>query len=207
MSKKYESFYYNNFCEGAEISYNAAKKLQSVLFPFNYDELEDNLNQIHLIEHKGDEKKHEMFSALVKAFITPIERDDIMSLSEQIDNVTDCIEDILIHIYINNITEIRENCSEFVSLLIKSCEIMVRMLKEFSNFKKSKELKGLIIEINNLEEAGDKLYISAMRELHETEKDPIKVIAWRQVYTYFEKAFDACEEVADIIDNIVIANT
>ena len=49
-----------------------------------------------------------MFSALVKAFITPIERDDIMSLSEQIDNVTDCIEDILIHIYINNLTEIRK---------------------------------------------------------------------------------------------------
>lgn len=207
MSKKYESFYYNNFCEGAEISYEAAEKLQNVLNSFNYNELEENLNQIHLIEHKGDEKKHEMFSELVKAFITPIERDDIMNLSEKIDNVTDCIEDILIHIYINNLKEIRDNCCEFVSLLVKCCETMVKMLKEFSNFKKSKALKELIIEMNNLEETGDKLYISAMRELHETEKDPIKIIAWRQIYTYFEKSFDACEVVADIIDNIVIANT
>ena len=207
MAKKNENYYYTSFCESAAISYEAALKLKSVLDPFNADNMQASLDEIHNIEHKGDEKKHEIFSELVKAFITPIERDDIMNLSENLDNVIDCIEDILIHIYINNITEMRDNVKEFLELLIKCCDTMEKMFKEFSNFKKSKTLNDFIIEINNLEEAGDRLYISAMRELHVSEKDPIKVLAWRQVYTYFEKSLDACEVVADMVGDIVIANT
>ncbi len=207
MAKKNENYYYNSFCESAAISYEAALKLKSVLEPFDADNMQSSLDEIHLIEHKGDEKKHEVFSELVKAFITPIERDDIMNLSENLDNVIDCIEDILIHIYINNITEMRENIKEFLELLIKCCETLEKLFKEFHNFKKSKTLNDFIIEINNIEEAGDRLYISAMRELHVTEKDPIKVLAWRQIYSFFEKSLDACEVVADMVGDIVIANT
>ncbi len=207
MAKKHEEFYYNNFSEGAAISLKAAKKVQELLFPFDPEKIDENLEEIHLIEHEGDKKKHEMFSELVRAFITPIERDDIMKLSEAIDNVTDSIEDIIIHIYINNVSYIRENCNEFLSLLIKCCETMENILNDFSNFKKSKTLKEHIIELNRLEEDGDKMYIKAMRDLHSTETDAMQVIAWRQIYFYFEKCFDACEEVADIVNDIVIANT
>lgn len=207
MSKKNENYYYNNFCESAVISCEAAKKLETVLANWNVNNLKKNLDEMHEIEHKGDEKKHEMVAELVSAFITPIERDEILQLSQNIDDVTDFIEDILLHIYICDVSIIREDCFEFIKLLISCCEAMKNMLQEFCKFKKSKTLNGLIIEINRVEEEGDTLYISAMKKLHSTVKDPLEIIAWRDIYGYFEKCFDACEDVADIVESIVIANT
>lgn len=207
MSNKTENFYFNNFIESATFSCQAAEMLKTVLCSFDVDTLSECMRKIHEIENRGDEKKHEMIFELVRAFITPLERDDIISLSQNIDDVTDCIEDIMIRIYINNVKEIRKDSIEFASLIIRCCEATKEMLEEFHNFKKSKKLKDLIIEINRLEEEGDDMFIKSMRELHTATKDPLEVIAWREIYYYFEKCCDACEDVADIVESITIGNT
>ena len=175
MSKKSDSYYFQNF-------------------------IEDKLDELHRIEHDADKKKHEMMAVLVKAFITPIEREDIILLSQSIDEVTDKIEDVLIRIYINNVQQIRPEALAFIKVIIRCCEA----LKEV---RKSKTLHGLIIEINALEEEGDSLFIDSMRSLHAEVTDPIKIIAWREIYVYLEKCCDACEHVADVVESVIMKNT
>lgn len=207
MSKKMDRFYFDNFVESAHVSCEASKMLKNVLSNFDVATLAESRVALHEIEHKGDSKRHEMTAVIVRAFITPIEREDILKLSQYIDDVTDSIEDILIRIYINNVTQIRPDSLEFMDIVIKCCEAMEEMLKEFHNFKKSKKLNELIIEINRLEEVGDDLYVACMRNLHTTSTDPLEIIAWREIYEFFEKCCDTCENVADIIESIVIANS
>lgn len=206
MSNK-NSFYYRNFVESAEVSCEAAAALKEILCHFSVDTLEENMVKLHELEHKGDNKRHEITNVLVRAFITPIEREDILKLSQLIDDVTDCIEDILIRIYINNVTHIREDSIEFADIVIRCCDAMKDMLEEFPHFKKSKKLGEFIIEINRLEELGDDVYVKCMRNLHTTSKDPFEIIAWREIYEFFEKCCDTCENVADIIESIAIGNT
>ena len=206
MARK-DSFYFNNFVESAAISCEAAQMLRNILCNFSVESLPENKVKLHEIEHKGDSKRHEMTNAIASAFITPLEREDILKLSQYIDDVTDCIEDILIRIYINNVTYIRQDSLEFMDILIDCCVAMKEMLEEFPRFKKSKKLSELIIEINRLEELGDDMYVACMRKLHTESTDPLEIIAWREVYEFFEKTCDTCENVADIIESIAIGNT
>jgi len=207
MSKNSDRFYFNNFVESAAVSCEAAHMLKDVLSNFDVATLPENRIKLHDIEHKGDDKRHEMTAVIVRAFMTPIEREDILKLSQLIDDVTDSIEDILIRIYINNVTQIRDDSLEFVEIVIRCCEAMKDMLGEFHNFKKSKKLSEHIIEINRLEELGDDLYVECMRKLHTTSTDPLEIIAWREIYEFFEKCCDTCENVADIIESIIIGNS
>ena len=207
MSKKSDSYYFQNFIECVECGCQAAKMLEDNLEHFDTGLLQDNLAGLHRIEHDADKKKHEMMAVLVKAFITPIEREDIILLSQSIDEVTDKIEDVLIRIYINNVQQIRPEALAFIKVIIRCCEALKEVMEEFADFRKSKTLHGLIIEINALEEEGDRLFIESMRRLHAEVTDPIEIIAWREIYVYLEKCCDACEHVADVVESVIMKNT
>jgi len=207
MSKKSDSYYFQNFIECVECGCQAAKMLEDNLNHFDTELLQEKLDELHRIEHDADKKKHEMMAVLVKAFITPIEREDIILLSQSIDEVTDKIEDVLIRIYINNVQQIRPEALAFIKVIIRCCEALKEIMEEFADFRKSKTLHGLIIEINALEEEGDRLFIEFMRRLHAEVTDPIEVIAWREIYVYLEKCCDACEHVADVVESVIMKNT
>ena len=87
------------------------------------------------------------------------------------------------------------------------CKVLKEIMEEFANFKKSKTLHGLIIEINALEEEGDRLFIDSMRRLHTEVTDPLEIIAWREIYNFLEKCCDACEHVADAVESVIMKNT
>ena len=148
-----------------------------------------------------------MLAALVKEFITPIEREDIILLSEAIDEVTDTIEDVMIRLYINNIRTIRPDAEAFAHLITRCCKTLSRLMEEFKNFKKSKKLYGLMVELHTLEGEGDRLFIQAMRRLHTEVSDPLEVIAWREIYIYLEKCCDACEHTANAAERVILKNT
>ena len=207
MSKKSDSYYFQNFIECVECGCQAAKMLEDNLNHFDTGLLQDKLDELHRIEHDADKKKHEMMAVLVKAFITPIEREDIILLSQSIDEVTDKIEDVLIRIYINNVQQIRPEALAFIKVIIRCCEALKEVMEEFADFRKSKTLHGLIIEINAREEEGDRLFIESMRKLHAEVTDPIEIIAWREIYVYLEKCCDACEHVADVVESVIMKNT
>ena len=207
MAKKSDNYYFENFIQCVECGCQAAKMLEENLSNFDVSRLSENLDELHKIEHDADKKKHEMMAVLVKAFITPIEREDIILLSQSIDEVTDQIEDVLIRIYINNVHTIRPEALQFTKVIIRCCKVLKEIMEEFANFKKSKTLHGLIIEINALEEEGDRLFIDSMRRLHTEVTDPLEIIAWREIYNFLEKCCDACEHVADAVESVIMKNT
>lgn len=206
MAKKNDAYYFNNFAECAEFSVNASKLLGKIMENFDQSKLQEYMNEMHEIEHSADMKKHELTEALVKAFITPIEREDIVEVSRNLDELTDKIEDVLIRIYCNRVSEIREDAKEMVKIVIKSCDEVLALMREFGDFKRSKKLKEHIIAINSLEEEADSLYVSSMYKLH-GETDPIAIIAWRDIYMFLEKCLDTSEHIADIVESVVMKNT
>ena len=207
MAKKQDSFYYENFSECAACACQAAHYLEDALKNFKPEGLSSMLDELHQVEHAADEKKHELSNVLARAFITPIEREDIILLSQNIDEVTDKIEDVFLRLYCNNIQSIRPDALEMVGVAIRCCEELKTLLKEFSDFRRSKTLHTHIVNINTLEEEADRLFISGMRHLHTSCRDPLTVISWREIYIYLEKCVDACEHAADTVESVVMKNS
>ena len=186
MAKKQDSFYYENFSECAACACQAAHYLEDALKNFKPEGLSSMLDELHQVEHAADEKKHEVLDALVKAFITPIEREDIILLSQSIDEITDKIEDVMLRLYCNNVQTIRPDAIEMGAVLIHCCEEVRKLIDEFADFRRSKKLREYIIHINTMEEQADKLFIDSMRRLHTSTSDPIEIISWREIYIYME---------------------
>jgi uncharacterized protein len=207
MSKNKDFNYFKAFVNLSNFSLKAAEILNTNLHEFDKHEIEEKSKEMHAIEHAADLDKHEIMNRLVKEFLPPIEREDITSLSEKIDDVVDAIEDVLIGIDIFNVQAIRPEIIKFTELIMNCCQSMNSALIEFENFKKSKTLHSAIIEVNNLEEDGDALYINGMRNLYRSTKDPIELMVWSEIYRRLEKCCDCCEKVANDIENIVMKNS
>ncbi|MDR1574188.1 MAG: DUF47 family protein [Clostridiales Family XIII bacterium] len=204
MSK--EDKYYEAFVEMVGYSCEAAQLLKKILYDFNPNELTEQMRNMHEIEHSGDIARHVMTKKLAREFITPIEREDIMAMGEAIDNVTDKIEDVLMRIYIFNIPEIREEAKKITDVIVRSCETLRAALSEFHNFRKSKTLHEKIILVNQLEEEADNIYTTGVRNLYLEEKDPILVQAWYETFQFLEDCCDACEDVADVVESVMLKN-
>ena len=130
MGKKQDAYYFNTFTACAEDACRAAQLLKSVLENFKPEELETQLEKLHEIEHSADEKKHDIMDHLAKEFIPPIEREDIVSLSQNIDNVTDKVEDILLRVYMNNVSRIGEDALAMMDVVVQCCEAVRELLEE-----------------------------------------------------------------------------
>ena len=207
MAKKQDSFYYENFSQCVACACQAAHYLEDALKNFQPEHLHAMLDELHQVEHAADEKKHELSNVLARAFITPIEREDIILLSQSIDEVTDKIEDVMLRFYCNNIQAVRPDAIELGAVLVSCCEELRLLLEEFPDFRRSKKLREYIIHINTLEEQADKLFIDNMRRLHTSTTDPLEIISWREIYIYMEKCADACEHVADAVESVIMKNT
>lgn len=207
MSKKQDAFYFDNFIICAEASCQAAYLLKRILENFKPSELSQKLEELHTIEHQADERNHQILDRLTKAFITPIDREDIVTLSHSIDDITDKIEDVLIRIYLNNVQSIQQGALDMLKIVIRCCEEVQKLLREFADFSHSKVLKEQIILINTLEEEADQLFISNMRRLYVGSENPLYIMGWREIYSDLEKCADACEEVADVVERIVMKNS
>ena len=204
---KGDKFYFDNFVSNAELAKKAASYLVECLENYDADKMEEMLKTMHEIEHSADLKKHEMREALAKAFVTPIDREDLDMLSHQIDDVVDLIEEVLQKFYIYDIKTIDAPAIEFAKSIVKSCGILCEIMGEFENFKKSKTLHPLIITLNDVEEECDELYLSSMRALTKKSEDVLETVSWRKIYESLEACADACENVSECIGSVIMKNT
>lgn len=207
MAKKGDRYYFDNFIGCVECSCRAATLLLDTLTNYSKEGMGKKREEIHEIEHEADKKKHELMYMLNKAFITPIEREDIISLAQNLDDITDTIEDVFLRIYICNVDSIKEKALAMTNLVVSACEALKTAMEEFPEFRKSTKLKEYLIKINDLEEEGDHLYIEGMRELHTGGCSPLEVIAWRDIYSYLERCMDACEHAADVVETVIMKNS
>lgn len=188
-------------------SSQAAENLHRILKSFNPANLQQMMAEMHKIEHTADLEHHQLLENLAKEFITPLEREDIINLAQEIDQVTDAIEDVLIKIYMFNISEIRVEALALAEVIKDCTHALGDALRELHNFKKSAVIKGNLIEINRLEEVGDELYTKAVSHLYRNCQDPIKNMAWTETFSCMEKCCDYCEHVADVMESIIMKNT
>ncbi len=199
--------YFATLVKMSEYALEEAQFLKTIFTDYNPELLKENHLKMHELEHACDEEKHCLTQALVKEFLPPIERDDLFKLSHLTDNITDGVEGIPTYFYMTDIKTLRPDTNEFVDLMIECCQLVVNMLKEFGNFKKSSTLRDYIIKLNDKEEQGDRLYETAMRNLSETSTDARELVEWRAIYKRFEDFYDSAESLADNIEMVVMKNT
>lgn len=204
---KGDKFYYENFANCALLAKQAAAYLVECLESYDLNKIENMLEKMHTFEHSADVKKHEMNEALAKAFVTPVDREDLDMMSQQLDTVLDLLEEVLQKLYIYNIKTIEPAAIDYARHLVKACDLICVIMAEFENFKKSKKLHSLIIESNDVEEECDKLYLTTMHELTRKPNDVLTTLSWCKIYDCFEACSDACEHVSECVGSIVMKNT
>lgn len=205
MKKGYD--YFDEFVKLLGYSAQAAKMLDDSLRAYDEERLRSMIMEIHGVEHAADLEKHDMIHRLAREFITPIEREDIMELAQEIDDVTDAVEDVLLRMHMYHIQAIRPEALDFVEVIVKCCDMLVEAMGEFHNYRKSEKLRDCIVEVNRLEEEGDRIYTEAVYRLYDGSTAPIEVMAWTELFDRFEKCCDACEDVADVIESVIMKNT
>ena len=204
---KGDKFYFENFAECAALAKKAASYLVECLENYDANNIDKMLEEMHVFEHSADMKKHEMNEMLAKAFVTPVDREDLDMMSQQLDTVLDLLEEVLQKLYIYNIRVIEPAAIEYAKHLVKACDLLCEIMAEFENFKKSKKLRSLIIAENDVEEECDKLYLSTMHELTKKSTDVLVTLSWYKIYDRFEACVDACEHVSECVGSIVMKNT
>jgi len=208
MFKKKEEFnYFDEFVKSTNFAVEATLKLKEYLYNFNSENVETEMKVIHEIENNADKNLHELKNYLLKDFLPPIDREDIINIAHKIDDIVDEIDEVIIDINILNVTEIKNDVKISISLLETTTQKVYNLVQEFKNMKKSKEIKEQIIEVNKLEEQADRLYENAIKELYKNETNAIEILKWSNIYKTIEECFDACENVADCIEEVIMKNS
>ena len=204
---KGDKFYFENFVSSTALAKQAAEYLVTCLENYDLDKIQDMIKQMHEIENNADVKKHEMREALAKAFVTPVDREDLDMLSHQVDDVVDCIEEVLQKFYIYNIRTINPDAVAFARKIVESCQLLGTLMDEFENFKRSKNIHDLIVKLNDVEEECDRLYLTSMRKLTLDPTDVVGIIFWRDIFDCLEACADACEHVSECVGSVIMKNT
>jgi uncharacterized protein len=198
-----EEKFYHLFLKQVEIISEACRLLVDGVRAGN-SRLAGAAVEINLLEHKGDEVIHEIFTRLNQTFITPLDPEDIHNLSSKLDDVMDGIEDTvhrMVSYRVNPIPPNMVTLSEIVAGCAKA------LTAAFEALEKDGTIMAHCIEINRLENEGDRIGRSAVVELFDKEKDPITLIKLKEVYEFFEATIDSCEDVADVLQNVVVKNS
>jgi Phosphate transport regulator (distant homolog of PhoU) len=181
---------------------DAAKHFKELVLKGSIDEAA--IAKIEEIEHQGDEVTHTIFDQLNKTFITPFDREDIHHLAKEIDDVIDMIDTIVSRLKIYKLTGVNKDLVAFASVIEESVSAVSCAVKWMRDMKHSKSVSESCVEINRLENVGDDMRDRVLAELFEREKDPIAVIKWKEIYQDAETVLDICEDVAHVVDSILV---
>ena len=207
MIKKKKYNYCQTYQLMTECGYNAAFELMRMLKGFDPKTMDSHLQKMHRLEHESDMRRHEIMAVLAKDYRPIIEREDIVRLSNALDDVVDMVEDVSIGLYIYNVESIPEAAMAYGKVIVMCCDAVREMLRELERFEYNNNVMDCIKRVNHLEGEGDLLFAKTTRELFQNEKDPIEVIRWKSIYDRMEKACDACEEVGHLVESIILKNS
>jgi predicted phosphate transport protein (TIGR00153 family) len=167
--------------------------------------LGEKVSTIKDIEHAGDDVTHQTIEMLNKTFVTPIDREDIHQLITKLDDILDLMDGASGRLALYKIDVITPEAKSFAELLIKGTGILAQAVSGLRDMKNSKETMTYCVNVHTVENEGDNLLRKAMTTLFEREKDnPINVIKWKEIYEDLETAIDYCEDVANVIEGIIL---
>ena len=170
-------------------------------------DMERRAERVKQIEHECDEITHAVVEGLHKTFITPIDRNDIYRLITKMDDIMDLVEAAADRLALYEIPTMTKEAAELARCLVDSAEHVLNAVSGIRDLGKPNGILQHCIEINRLENVADGLLRGALARLFREEKDPIAVIKWKEIYETLESATDRCEDVANIIEGVVLENS
>jgi len=163
----------------------------------------DKAHEIKEVEHKCDFLTHEIIKRLNQTFVTPMDREDIHALARALDDVMDAIDNAAALVPLYHVQKVRPGVVEMTKVILQSTDEL-RAAVEALEAKKG--VLERTVEINRLENEADRIHQRAVGQLFEQEKDPIAVMKWKEILDLLESATDRCEDVANLLENIVVKN-
>jgi uncharacterized protein len=200
-SKSDEQFF-DGFLRHGKATFEAAKLVRAL-----FDELgnaKDLARAISEYEHTGDQITHQTIKHLHETWITPFDRGDIRTLISRMDDVLDLTEAVSERVLLFEITEARPHAKEIADILVKCSEKIVRAMELLPTLKQSAELLEICVALGKLENEADAAYRQAIATLFKPGNDPLIVMKWRDIYDSLETATDRCNDVANLIEGIVL---
>lgn len=198
-----EEQYFDLFIQMTLYISSAARELKEMLADKNRN-FGEYAQRIKGLEHACDELTHNISTRLNKSFITPFDREDIYTMSTALDDIVDLIDDAARAIIIFDVHEITDYARQFADVIVR----MSDQLKEIvGTLQKPKNVTQRLVEIHRLENEGDDIYHAAIAELFHDSHDALTVVKWKEVYEKLEAAVDRCENVANIIESVIIKHT
>lgn len=183
---------------------------EAVLYADNYKvtsvaDLKEVSIKLKEYETKGDTLIHELITKLNKSFMTPIEREDILQLAIKMDDILDGIEQFAAHLEMFSLTEIDEYVQTFMENIVKSTDEIVKAMKLLSK-KKLEAMRDHAVLIKDYERICDEVLRISIKQLFIREKDPIRIIQFKDIYEQLEDIADYCQDVANSIETIIMGN-
>lgn len=152
-------------------------------------------------EHRCDALTHDTIQRLHRTFVTPFDREDLYALASALDNVMDAIDHAAVLVRLYRITKVLPGARELTHTVSSST---ARLDDALDALEKRKPVQPHAVEINRLENEADRAYQNALQTLFDTQTDPILIIKWKEVFDMLELITDACEDVANVIEGVVV---
>jgi len=181
-----------------------AKLLKQLTDDFNPTSAVELYHQIKEIEHRGDGQTHDIIRMLNKSFITPFDPEDIYALASALDDILDLIDASAQHLVNYHITAVTAETKELTFIILKSCQTVEKAVALLGG--KTELMNEYCVEINSLENEADRVKHEVISRLFGEEKDPITLIKWKEIYEILELTTDKCEDVANILESLVLKN-
>jgi predicted phosphate transport protein (TIGR00153 family) len=194
-----EERFFDDFVALAEQIRRGATLLEAMLAPDR--PIWDKADEIKEVEHKCDFITHEIIQRLHRTFVTPLDREDIHTLARTLDDVMDAIDASAAVVRLYQIESVRPDARELARLVGMSAEQVVIAMKAL---ERRHGVAEPAVEINRLENEADRAHQNAVRRLFEEEQNPVAIIKWKEILDFLEAATDRCEDVANVLEGVVV---
>ncbi len=194
-----EERFYDDFEALASEICRGARLLQTMMEPER--PIWDKAEEIKEVEHKCDFLTHEIIRRLHRTFVTPLDREDIYELAKTLDDVMDAIDASAAMINLYRIQNVRPRARELVRTIVESADQIVHGVRALD---KRDGVAVAAVEINRLENEADRIHQEAVRTLFEDVQDPIVIMKWKEILDILEEATDRCEDVANVLEGVVV---
>lgn len=163
--------------------------------------------ELKAIEHEGDSITRQVFDALNSSFITPFDRDDIRSLTMDLDDILDYLESVAQYLVILELTESTPALQQFAGILVQMIEEIHKATSLVWDLSNERKIHDSIVHISELENQADALYNTVIADLFKKDgRGPIEIMKWKEVYDQLEDACDACKDYTHVLGNVVVKN-
>ena len=192
--------FYELFERQAQYIVQAATLLREMVHSFH--DARAKASAIKELEHQGDQTTHQVIKRLNTTFVTPIDREDLYALAGRLDDVLDCIDAVAERLVIYRIKEPSSACRAMADVIVDTVHAMHRAVGTLRQHVEAFHEQA--VEVHRLENRADDLLRESLADLFDHEPDPIAVIKWKEIYETMETVTDRCEDVANVIESIVL---